>query len=421
MSIAQLSVAGEGEAHLSEIDESAAHEYTCDNVNLHWVIFRAAYRAARIPGLPRRACDLLAALARTVDKKKPAARIFIGRDRLTERARQSKRTLYRSLEDLAEAGLIVRGEQLRDRENQFDRAYLYLSEAAIRLLGYLDDLPDRRLTGRASARAKSAEAGNDAAEKADYASAEPQQDSPCANLADRIQEDLSPDSFQKRQSGNVPADLQRLRGLGFSDFLIFKLMRQAGEARKRLSDVVEVTWPNLQKAKRPICYLGALLRNPVDFSHQLRQRSAAKAEAEARKNRASQAQESAKENAGKIFEHIDGKSRYTIDSTGEHLSVYSYEEGVDRQATNWEQGFADALAAGRLREVTGVNSGAHVPVPVARIEPRAAVTSEDRQHVAALRDVLKAALSGQKNKAGKVGLESIQPRGETARFIASPV
>ena len=93
---------------------------------------------------------------------------------------------------------------------------------------------------------------------------------PSATVADgAIYKDLFPKN-QKRQPGTLPLDLQRLLSLGFHKFLVFKLMREAKQHGKLLTEVVEVTWEHLSAAKRPISYLRSLLRSPVDFGHQLR-------------------------------------------------------------------------------------------------------------------------------------------------------
>ena len=350
MFIAQHSVACEDGTHLAKIDESAAHEYTCDRVNLHWVIFRAAYRAARIPGLPRRACDLLAALARTVDRKKPNSRIFIGRTRLVERARQSTRTLYRSLHDLEQAGLIVRGEQGRDTENQFDRAYLYLSDTAIRLLGYLDDLPVRTRQPRAPVPPA---AGQDT----DMVPAGTQETAsalPCATLADRIHEDLPPTTFQERHpAGQPPADLQRLRSLGFSDMLIFFLMRRAREHGKFLSDVVEATWQHLKRAARPKAYLTRLIARPVDFRRQAQLRANATAARQAQDVEAAELDGILADAAGKVYVDAGLTTRFVVAQDARSLVSTRAGEGIERMMPeSGMRGFASDIRTGRVRLAT---------------------------------------------------------------------
>lgn len=359
MSIAQHSVAGEGEAHpqvssshqnvssSSDTDSAALSAFQCDVTNLPWVIFRAAFRAAHIEGIPQRARALLSALARTVDASRPYAAIFAGRALLTDRALQSRRTLYRALTDLEGAGLIRRPGQLRivteGYEGRFGRAYLHLTETAALLLGLVEPAEARSSTIEPTeARSTTNENAQEPAPK--------KIEQPNATVAHGAYiRDLSPNAFQKRQSGQPPEDLQRLRTLGFSDFLIFKLMKQAREFDKRLSDVVEITWENLKKADRPICYLGALLRNPIDFGHQIKQKNTAQTEVTQQHAKVRHAEAIAQDLAGQTF--TDAKGRvYTIDGRGEEMSVYDPAEGVTRWMPNWKVGFVQALKEGKVQK-----------------------------------------------------------------------
>src|ERR1700676_754019 len=218
MSIAQRFVAGEGnlypahnEPGTTPTDSDALAAFRCDPVNLPWVIFRAAFRAAHIEQLPQRARAVLAALARTVDSDRPYAAIFARRQLLTGQSMQSMRTFYRSLDDLEAAGFIERRPQSRYVEaGLFGRAYLHLTERAATLLGFVTipavvgslagsvvmPTPSPALTAQAVEAHGLSVTG------------------PSATVSDgAIYKDLSPKAFQKRQPGQVPSDLQRLRSL----------------------------------------------------------------------------------------------------------------------------------------------------------------------------------------------------------------
>ncbi|SAL05456.1 hypothetical protein AWB81_07168 [Caballeronia arationis] len=379
MSIAQRTVAGEGELHPASnemnetaLDSAAGIAFQCDSTNLPWVVFRAAFRATHIKDIPARARAVLSALARTVDAAKPYAAIFARRELLTGRALQSMRTFYRSLDDLESAGLIDRRAQSRYVEaGLFGRAYIHLTERAATLLGL--------------------------AEQLQTPSPEPEQSSvehPSANLADGgIYKDLSPSVFQKRQPGQVPEELQRLRSLGFFDFLIFKLMREAREHGKRLSDVVEATWDHLKHAKAPINYLRSLLRSTVDFTHQIRRRMAVKAEEQVRLKRTLEVEQLARQSAGQTFVDASGQRKYVIDEDGENMVVYTLDEGVGRQAAGWKEGFATARARGQIRVATEVDLQPFGETRRFASEPeqgreRPPVTAQIREHIAGLRSLL---------------------------------
>ncbi|WP_250511549.1 Replication protein O [Caballeronia sp. GACF4] len=343
MSIAQRTVAGEGQTHPQ--DSAALTAFHCDSTNLPWIIFRAAFRAAHIEQISPRARAVLSALARTVDAAKPFAAIFARRELLTGRALQSMRTFYRSLDDLETAGLIDRRPQTRYVEaGLFGRAYLHLTEHAAALLGLIEE-PEH-------ARAQENSAPQPALPNA-QGQAAPSFSAPSAKVADgRIYKYLSPSVFQKRQPGHLPADLQRLRTLGFVDFLIFKLMREAREHGKRLSDVVEATWDHLRLAKAPINYLRALLRNPVDFAGVVTRRNGERNAEVCRRQQHAEAASLARQNAGRTFIDVKGQRQFVVGAQGDAMTIFTLTEAIGRQAAGWLPSFADALKNGKIRPAT---------------------------------------------------------------------
>ncbi len=350
MLIAQLSVAGEGDLcplphhdDSVDIDQTALDEFLAGQSNLPWVVFRAAHRAANFPALPARARAVLAALARTVDANRPYAAIFARRELLTGRAMQSMRTFYRSLDDLEAAGLIERAPQKRfGAAGLFGRAYLHLTERSAIVLGYVS-------SPSSTESIKPAASSDDA-----LATAQQSFDSPCATVADgAIYKDLFPKN-QKRQPGHVPADLERLLSLGFRQFLIFKLMREAKTHAKLLSDVVEATWDHLKNAKHPISYLRALLRSPVDFGHQIRAKRTA-ADLQAQENaRAANIAATVHDCAGVVFIDSTCSKLITVSDDAGSATVHDYRETTPRVATGqWAAAFVAALTA---REVVRASS-----------------------------------------------------------------
>jgi len=360
MTIAQLCVASEGVAHPAESGSLPSMAGTdllqFDTTNLPRVILNAVFRAASIPELTPRARALLAALARTVDARRPFAAIFARRELLTGRAIQSPRTFYRSLNDLEAAGMVTRAAQMRyGQRGQFGRTYIHLTARAAAILGL------------------TAEQANAAKPHSSV--------SPDATLAHgAIYKDQFP-TTQKRQPGTLPTDLQRLRVLGFGDFLIFRLMREARELGKRLSDVVEATWQHLKAATRPISYLRALLRSTADFSYRIR---AIAAEAEALHESEQERQrvdQTITRCAGLVFLDRSGSRRFDVASDGESVTVYEVAESSPRVAVSgWRAQFVTALhrkdifeakhaeleafAAARRRATTPANSagqGSDIP------------------------------------------------------------
>ena len=357
MSIAQRFVAGEGDLYPSApqtqtdgSDSAALAAFHCDSVNLPWVIFRAAFRANHTEQLPQRARAVLAALARTVDAAQPYAAVFARRELLTGRAMQSMRTFYRSLDDLERAGFIDRRAQSRYVEaGLFGRAYIHLTERAAALLGLANELPPSSVDPAPTPLPPALSANSDQASTTLMTSFVP----PSATVADGgIYKDLDP-KIQKRQSGTVPRDLTRLLNLGFHEFLIFKLMREAKLHSKMLSDVVEATWEHLRKAERPINYLRTLLRSPVDFGHQMRVKQASVERAHREQLDAIELEQMLARCADQTFIDLAGERQIVIGQGGDSMTVHSSSECAPRRAAGtWKPAFVAALNAGRIRVAT---------------------------------------------------------------------
>ena len=364
MLIAQLSVAGEGDLYplppsddSVDIDQTALDEFLAGQSNLPWVVFRAAHRAANFPALPARARAVLAALARTVDANRPYAAIFARRELLTGRAMQSMRTFYRSLDYLETAGLVERVPQKRfGTAGLFGRAYLHLTEKSAIVLGYVSHASGTQATGSDAFARHAPAAQPDGFVSTSVETLRPPAPSfnpPCVTVADgAIYKDLFPKN-QKRQPGELPADLQRLLSLGFRQFLIFKLMREAKAQAKLLSDVVEATWEHLRNAKRPISYLRALLRSPVDFGHQIRAKRLAAEQLAEENQRAASVDATVLQCAAQMFVDTANTRLITVSSTADSISVHNYREARPRVATGqWATAFVAALNAKEIGPAT---------------------------------------------------------------------
>ncbi len=350
------------------VDQAALSQFTCDTTNLPWVIFRAAFRAEHLSELPARARALLAALARTVDAERPYAAIFARRELLTGRALQSMRTFYRGLDDLESAALIHRPPQRRLGEvGLFGRAYLHLTPKAATLLGLVETESAERVAE------VEVSASNVPATEEDRSTVEPDAPQrtaaidvaasnvptmasglPSANVADGgIYKDLYPTAFQKRQPGKLPADLERLRTLGFRKFLIFKLMREARHEGKRLSDVVDVSWEHLRQAHAPIAYLRKLLSVPVDFAFQRQAQLTATLEAQAAARDAEHVRETIARCAGRTFFDTQAQRRFRVATDSATLSVLDAREASERVAiSGWQSDFVAGLDAGKISGAT---------------------------------------------------------------------
>ncbi|SPB15216.1 replication protein O [Caballeronia novacaledonica] len=392
MRIAQLSVAGEVISRPKEsnpvsavADQLALDEYACDRSNLPWVIFRAAHRATHTTALPARARALLAALARTVDASRPYAPIFARRELLTGRAQQSMRTFYRSMDDLESAGFITRPPQTRyGAAGLFGRAYIHLTSKAAVLLGLVESIDE---SDKRTAPTSEEVAGTEST-----VSLAP----PSATVADRpIYKDLFP-TTQKRQPGRLPADLTRLLPLGFREFLIFKLMREAKLHGKLLSDVVEASWHHLHRATHPISYLRTLLRAPVDFAYRVRSQRDAQVEERNQRTRSKRVDTAISGLAGQSFASRDGLRRYRVSEDARSVLVHHRHENQPRvHAGGWAPDFLAAIEAGHIVPFDHkVSDDVHGHAPQLASERPAELDRRSEAHLNDLRTFLRLKQAG---------------------------
>ncbi|MCY0389896.1 Replication protein O [Robbsia sp. Bb-Pol-6] len=387
MSIAQRFVASEGEVcpadnttSLTCFSSAKTPELATDVANFKWLTLRAEHRAHHIAGISSRARAVLAALARTVDNARPADKIFAGRGLLQERAMIPERTFFRALTDLAGAGLIVRHKQWEvPGRAGWNRAYLTLTDVAIALLGFNDRAQHHATESRQAA------AVNDSDSKI--------LSSESAKVAGPIKRDLYPAS-QKRQPGELPKDLQRLRDLGFHEFLIFKLMREAREKGKRLSDVINASWQHVKTAARPICYVRALLRSATDFASLARCQQTKQSEAQTIQSEADELRQVMNAAAGQTYYDAAATRRIRVSSDAQTAEVQSLLEPILRVASgDWQRGFAQALRTRQWVHATQALNAAFRESLIglnAVSEPARPMTvSTSRTAIAALRSMMR--------------------------------
>ncbi|MFC4423539.1 hypothetical protein [Cupriavidus pampae] len=310
-------------------------DFVVDETRLPYIVLQANHRARSLTTLPRRARNTLAAIALTVDQHQPLRSVFARRPYLANRAGQSLRTLQRGLTDLLAAGMIrSEDEQNRKGSGEFAGRFIYLTEMAARLLGFLQPLPSRD------------EAKTDIPSSADQ---------PSATLSGRsLYRFYQGPSSQKRQPGDLPEDVKPLQAMGFSKFYIFALMRSARvEHGKRLGDIVAVAAKLIAKAKYPRAYLATLLRSPTDFGFLARQRRDAANRAIATAEAAQAHAELQARIAGQVFYERDATTRYAVSTDGTTLTVRDPQEVADRIAgPGWIAGVANGLRSAKLLPAT---------------------------------------------------------------------
>ena len=403
MYIAQPEVAGEGEAHPAENKTPDVSPHECDTRNLPHMTLRAHQRALSMATLPLRARCALAAIALTSDCRRPLKEIFAHRDYLANRAGLSERTWYRAEADLVQAGLITINEQGRKAHHgRFGSAYIYLTESAATMLGLIGSPIATRNRSIAVVQEKADNvakredqpaAGCETPAQQEHGQSDASFVPPSANMADPYTSDFyqSP-SFQKRQPGTLPRDLERLLSLGFHKNLVFKLMKEARLAGKFLSDVVESCWTPLKKAHAPIAYLRALLAKSIDFTFQARHR---RVDDQSKIEQTVEHDELAhviRDNAGKSFIDCRHNLVVVLSETGDSAEVSHADESRPRYAAgNALLDLARGIRSGQLQprldagnpiEAVRFNS------PVKRDEGRRD-NSVSLAHARLMRDLLK--------------------------------
>lgn len=271
MTFAQHSVAGEDSTRPEDI-KGADGIVPPVPKRLKRKTMEAIERATRIGGLGRSAKAALAALARTANNENPGARIFKHRETLCAETGMSPATWYRAQKELLSLGLITIDVQVRKRYGRFAGAYIYLTARAAELLGLAEHSPLENVQDRPAQQQSPASQSGDAGDTALSTGTEFSVASPSLKKRGPFTVERIPGSFQKRQPGRLPSDLERLRTLGLDDFLIFWLMRQARIRGHFLSHVVDASWTALKKASSPRAYLLKLLQTPTDFTSLCRQR-----------------------------------------------------------------------------------------------------------------------------------------------------
>ena len=136
--------------------------------------------------------------------------------------------------------------------------------------------------------------------------------------------------------------------LGFHEFLIFKLMRDAKRQGKFLSDIVATSWEHIKAASKPICYVQALLRSATDFDALSRYKATIQNEARTRITEKQALAAAIEEIAGKVFYDAAATRRMCIDSEGNTAHMHHRHDPVARVAAGaWQADFIRSLSAGQ--------------------------------------------------------------------------
>lgn len=344
MSIAQHSVACEDGVHPHQAHSAAALFPTpAKRRNLPNRILRAYDAAKHLGGVPRSVRSTLAELCRFVPQNEPMAPIFAHKDVIADRIGADARTVYRHLATLRQLELIeVLPQERKSRSGRFAVARVRLTRKACELVGLID-IGDNVI-----------------------------HTPPHDKMSDR--HTLTEPTISKNQRpamiGALPKDLAWLTGQGLSRAGIFKLMGQAKQHAKRLSDIVTVVASYLRDLKggKLFAYLSALACGPTDFSVAAaneRQRLRDAAEAQRLKQRAKLFRQRF---AGATLTNRAQTKLYVIDAQARFVEVVEAGRSATGPLTETEP-WIERLRSGDLRLAT-----AEVERAFGRLSPLAAFT-----------------------------------------------
>jgi DNA-binding transcriptional ArsR family regulator len=245
--------------------------------NLPNRILRAFDNAKHLQGLKRGVKDTLAELCRFVSQNRPFDTIFAHKETIAQRIGMSERSIYRHLESLQQAELIIVEDQERkSRNGRFSVARIRLTRKAAALLGFIEAPEEMELITKDDnlknvQRCPTTNAINPTQDGGNKPPATVIHNPPSAKMS--TGHTLSVPTISKSQplqriENGLPIDLSWLTGNGISRAGVFKLMGLAKANAKRLSDIVITMHEKLlvMKGGRLFAYLAKLAAGPTDFS-----------------------------------------------------------------------------------------------------------------------------------------------------------
>lgn len=178
----------------------------------------------------------MCALLRRVEARDSGRAFWVLRANMAELFGRVTRTVTNWLNSLEQLGLIDR-EQKRTGWGKFSCVTLHLTETATNLLGLADSQPVKKIS-----------AGH------------------------KVLTDLQ--SYQRQPSGfnavdklsRVPADCQALLKFGLRESAVFRLMKIASQAGKRLGTIIQSKIDEIAKASKPYGYVLLLIKAPSSTS-----------------------------------------------------------------------------------------------------------------------------------------------------------
>lgn len=266
-------------------------------------ILRAIDQAVELQGLTTGVRTTLQTICRYVSQHDPLGPVFTRKTKIADRAGLSERTVHRHIVKLESLGLLRAEDQRHGKKNgKFLVTHIFLTEKLARMVGLiggeeaiLASSPSDKMTGG-------------------HIKGLPDPSS--------TKKQGRPKQNGQRIEPTLPADLQPLAELGMWPQTICKLMKEAKDHGKRLSDILVAVKKRLSElqlgGKQIATYLRKAISSQTDFAAQAKK--AQDAERQAEQGRADAALIAAfrRQYAGKRLRSRDGRETVVIHASGEH-------------------------------------------------------------------------------------------------------
>lgn len=268
-------------------------------------ILRAIDQAAELQGLTTGVRTTLQTICRYVSQHNPLGPVFTRKAKIADRAGLSERTIHRHIVKLESLGLLRAEDQRHGQKNgKFLVTHIFLTEKLAKMVGLigaeevtLPSTPSDKMT------------------------------------VGHIKEGLPDPSSTKKQGRpipsngqrtepTIPTDLRPLAELGMWPQTICKLMKEAKDSGKLLSDILIVVRKRLVELKlkggQIRTYLRKAIASTTDFSVQAKKMMDEERKSKQERTNAAFIAAFREQYAGKHLRSLDGRESVAIHGTGEH-------------------------------------------------------------------------------------------------------
>lgn len=273
-------------------------------------ILRAIDEAAQLKGLTAGVRTTLLTICRYVKQQDPLGAVFTRKEKIAQRAGLSERSIHRHIVKLVELGLLRTEDQRHGQKNgKFLVTHVFLTEKMAKMVGLIGAGEGATEEGTLPAPPSAKMAGGHIKESLTVPSSTKKQGRPTP-------------AHGQRTEPTIPADLQPLAELGMWPQTICKLMREAKDNGKLLSDILVAVRKRLVElklgGKAIATYLRKAIASNTDFAAQAKRTRDEEHKAAQDRADATYIAAFREQFAGKRLSSPDGRESIVIHASGEH-------------------------------------------------------------------------------------------------------